>query len=134
MTEKILTLLKEFLKTNNIEDLDISEIMKSLSVDAIMSMISGNDEYVVKKSGNLEKFNADKLSRSIKNAADMAGMQLNSSDIAIILKDVADKLFHGDKKRLTRTNEVRNIVIDTLANEGFSKIRDAYEAYAQSQN
>lgn len=134
MTEKILTLLKEFLKNNNIEDLDIGEIMKSLPVDAIMSMISGNDEYVVKKSGNLEKFNADKLSRSIKNAADRADMQLNSSDIAIILKDVADKLFHGDKKRLTRTSEVRNIVIDTLANEGFSKIRDAYEAYAQSQN
>ena len=55
MTEKILTLLKEFLKNNNIEDLDIGEIMKSLSVDAIMSMISGNDEYVVKKNGNLEK-------------------------------------------------------------------------------
>lgn len=134
MTEKILNLVTDFLKNNNIEGIDIDEITKSLPVDEIMTMITGNDEYVVKRSGKIEKYNQDKISRSVKNAADRAGMQINSSDIEIILKDVLDRLFYGDNKRLTQTTEVRDIVLEALAKDGFSKIRDAYEAYAQNQN
>lgn len=134
MTEKILNLLTDFLKNNKIEDLDLGEIAKSLPVDEIMEMVTGRDEYVVKRSGNIEKYNEDKLSRSIKNAADRAGMQINTSDVSIILKDVADRLFHGDDKRLTRTTEVRDIVLEALKNDGFSKISQAYADYAKNQN
>lgn len=134
MTEKILNLLKDFLKNNNIEDLDLGEIAKSLPIEEINAMISGKDEYVVKRSGKLEKFNEEKISRSIKNAADRAGMQINSSDIELILKDVAEKLFYGDNKRLTRTTQVKDLILEALKNDGFSKIRDAYQTYAQDQN
>lgn len=134
MTEKILNLLTDFLKNNKIEGLDLGEIAKSLPVDEIMAMVTGKDEYVVKRSGNIEKYNEDKISRSIKNAADRAGMQINTSDVSIILKDVADRLFHGDDKRLTRTTEVRDIVLEALKNDGFSKISEAYKAYSKSQN
>lgn len=134
MTENLLNLVEDFLKKNNIEGLDIEKIVKNLPVDEIMSMVTGNDEYVVKRSGNLEKYKEDKISRSIKNAADRAGMQINSSDIGIILKDVSDKLFSGDDKKLTQTTEVRDIILDVLANSGYSKIRDAYETYAKNQN
>lgn len=134
MTEKILNLLTDFLKNNKIEDLDLGQIAKSLPVDEIMEMVTGRDEYVVKRSGNIEKYNEDKISRSIKNAADRAGMQINTSDVSIILKDVADRLFHGDDKRLTRTTEVRDIILEALENDGFSKISQAYADYAKNQN
>lgn len=134
MTEKILDLLKDFLKNNNIEDLDFGEIAKSLPIEEIRAMVTGRDEYVVKRSGKLEKFDEEKISRSIKNAADRAGMQINSSDIELILKDVADKLFYGDNKRLTKTTQVRDLILEALKNDGFSKIRDAYQTYAQDQN
>lgn len=134
MTEKILNLLTDFLENNKIEGLDLGQIAKSLPVDEIMEMITGKDEYVVKRSGNLEKYNEDKLGRSIKNAADRAGMQINTSDVSIILKDVADRLFHGDDKRLTKTTEVRDIVLEALENDGFSKISQAYADYAKNQN
>lgn len=134
MTEKILDLLKDFLKNNNIEGLDLGKIAKSLPIEEISAMISGKDEYVVKRSGKLEKFNEEKISRSIKNAADRAGMQINSSDIELILKDVAEKLFYGDNKRLTRTTQVKDLILEALKNDGFSKIRDAYQTYAQDQN
>lgn len=134
MTENLLNLVEDFFKKNNIEGLDIEKIVKNLPVDEIMSMVTGNDEYVVKRSGNLEKYKEDKISRSIKNAADRAGMQINSSDISIILKDVANRLFHGDDKKLTQTTEVRDIILDVLANSGYSKIHDAYETYAKNQN
>lgn len=134
MTEKILNLLTDFLKNNKIEGLDLGQIAKSLPVDEIMEMVTGRDEYVVKRSGNIEKYNEDKISRSIKNAADRAGIQINTSDVSIILKDVADRLFHGDDKRLTRTTEVRDIILEALENDGFSKISQAYADYAKNQN
>ena len=134
MTEKILNLLEEFLKMNEIEGLDLEKISKSLPEDEIMAMITGKDEYVVKRSGNIEKYKEDKISRSIKNASDRAGMQINTSDIGIILKDVSDRLFYGDDKRLTRTGEVRDIVLEALENDGFSQIGKAYESYVKNQN
>lgn len=134
MTEKILNLVEEFLKNNQIEGLDIGQIAKSLPVEEIMEMVTGRDEYVVKRSGNIEKYKEDKLARSIKNAADRVGMQINTSDVNIILKDVADRLFYGDDKRLTRTREVRDIVLEALENDGFSKISQAYKTYVKNQN
>lgn len=134
MTEKVLDLLGNFLKNNNIEGFNLKKIAESLPVDEIMAMIEGKDEYVVKKSGRLEKYKEDKLSRSIKNAADRAGMPLNSSDISIILKDISNRLFHGDDKKVTETKEVRDMVIEILEKDGYSKIRDAYESYSKNQN
>ena len=134
MTEKILDLLGNFLKNNGIEGLDLQKIMEDLPIDEIMGMLKGKDEYVVKRSGRLQKYNEDKISRSIKNAADRAGMPLNASDVSIILKDIANRLFFGDDKRVTKTTEVRDMVIEILKKDGYSKISDVYETYANNQN
>lgn len=134
MTEKVLDLLGNFLKNNDIKGLDAKEIVESLPLEEVMAMLTGKDEYVVKKSGNIEKYKEDKLARSIKNAADRAGMPLNTSDVSIILKDIANRLFYGDNKRITETKEVKEIVLDILEKEGYSKIRDAYETYSKNQN
>ena len=98
-----------------------------------MAMLTGKDEYLVKRSGRIEKYKEDKLSRSIKNAADRADIQLTSSDVSIILKDIANRLFFGDDKRLTQTSDVRDMVIEILKNDGYSKIADAYDTYAKNQ-
>lgn len=134
MTEKILDLLGNFLKNNGIDGLDLQKIMEDLPIDEIMGMLKGKDEYVVKRSGRLQKYNEDKISRSIKNAADRAGMPLNASDVSIILKDIAERLFFGDDKRVTKTTEVRDMVIEILKKDGYSKISDVYETYANNQN
>lgn len=134
MTEKILDLLGNFLKNNGIEGLDLKNITEDLPVAEIMAMIEGKDEYVVKKSGRLQKYNEEKLARSIKNAADRAGMPLNTSDVSIILKSIANRLFFGDDKRVTKTTEVRDMVIEILKKDGYSKISDVYETYANNQN
>ena len=134
MTEKILDLLGNFLKNNGIEGLDLKNITEDWPVAEIMAMIEGKDEYVVKKSGRLQKYNEEKLARSIKNAADRAGMPLNTSDVSIILKSIANRLFFGDDKRVTKTTEVRDMVIEILKKDGYSKISDVYETYANNQN
>lgn len=138
MTENILNLLGDFLKNNNIGDLDLGQIVKNLPLDQIMAMINGKDEYVVKRSGNLEKYDQDKISRSIKNAADRSGMQLNQSDISMILKDIGKKLLtgneHVENQRVHRTTDIKDIVLQVLAEEGFSKIRDSFDSYTKDQN
>ena len=138
MTENILKLLGDFLKNNNIGDLDLGQIIKNLPLDQIMAMINGKDEYVVKRSGNLEKYDQDKIARSIKNAADRSGMQLNQSDISMILKDIGKKLLTGNEQvenqRVHRTTDIKDIVLQVLAEEGFSKIRDSFDSYTKDQN
>lgn len=138
MTENILKLLGDFLKNNNIGDLDLGQIIKNLPLDQIMAMINGKDEYVVKRSGNLEKYDQDKIARSIKNAADRSGMQLNQSDISMILKDIGKKLLtgneHVENQRVHRTTDIKDIVLQVLAEEGFSKIRDSFNSYTKDQN
>lgn len=134
MTDNILGLVKDFLNKNNIGDIDLSKIVKNLPVDEILSMVKGNDEYVVKKSGNIEKYDRDKISRSIKNAADRSEIQLNSSDLDIILDDLAKKIFGDGDKRVQKTTDIKDIVRNVLDKAGYSKVRQSYDSYVKDQN
>ena len=51
-----------------------------------------------------------------------------------IIKDITDRLFYGDDKKLTPTVEVRDMVIEILKKDGYSKVSEAYENYAKNQN
>lgn len=134
MTEQKLNLLTDYFQDNGIEGLDPQKVLENMSDDEIRAMVSGNDEYVVKRSGNIEKYKKDKVARSIKNSADESDIQLNSSDVDIIIKDITDRLFYGDDKKLTPTVEVRDMVIEVLKKDGYSKVSEAYENYAKKQN
>lgn len=134
MTEQKLNLLTDYFQDNGIEGLDPQKVLENMSDDEIRAMVSGNDEYVVKRSGNIEKYKKDKVARSIKNSADESDIQLNSSDVDIIIKDITDRLFYGDDKKLTPTVEVRDMVIEVLKKDGYSKVSEAYENYAKNQN
>ena len=134
MTEQKLNLLTDYFQDNGIEGLDPQKVLENMSDDEIRAMVSGNDEYVVKRSGNIEKYKKDKIARSIKNSADESDIQINSSDVNIIIKDITDRLFYGDDKKLTPTVEVRDMVIEILKKDGYSKVSEAYENYAKNQN
>ena len=133
MTEQKLNLLTDYFQDNGIEGLDPQKVLENMSDDEIRAMVSGNDEYVVKRSGNIEKYKKDKVARSIKNSADESDIQLNSSDVDIIIKDITDRLFYGDDKKLTPTVEVRDMVIEILKKDGYSKVNEDYENYAKNQ-
>lgn len=135
MTEKILDLVKDFLKKHNIADVDLQKMVENLPVDEIMAMLAGKDRYVVKKSGRLEKYNEEKIGRSINNAADRSEMPLNSSDLSMILKEVSRKLFDTNgNKNLHKTSEISDIVKEVLKSSGFSKVFDSYSSYVKDQN
>ena len=132
MSEKILNLIQDFLKKNNIEGLDLEKILDSLPLDEIRSMVSGNDEYVVKRSGKLEKYDEEKLERSISNAAERGGMQLNQSDLNIIIGDIRKRL-KDDGSRINKTSFIKEIVRSVLLDERYSKILKSYDSYVKDQ-
>lgn len=134
MTDNIIGLVSNFLKKNDLKDLDIGKIVKNLPVDEILSMVKGNDNYVVKKSGNMEKYNEEKIGRSISNAAERNDMPLNNSDLSMILKSVGSRLFGNDDKKVQRTSDIKDIVSQVLGDEGFSKVRESYDSYVADQN
>nr|WP_083432109.1 ATP cone domain-containing protein [Anaerococcus mediterraneensis] len=135
MTEKILDLVEDFLKKHEIADVDLQKMVENLPVDQIMAMLAGKDRYVVKKSGRLEKYNEEKIGRSINNAADRSEMPLNSSDLAMILKEVSKKLFDDTgNNNIHKTSEIKDVVKEVLKSSGFSKIFDSYSSYVKDQN
>lgn len=132
MSEKILNLVQDFLKKNNIEGLDLEKILDSLPLDEIRSMVSGNDLYVVKRSGKLEKYDEEKLERSISNAAERGGMPLNQSDLNIIIGDIRKRL-KDDGARINKTSFIKEIVRSVLLDERYSKILKSYDSYVKDQ-
>ena len=135
MTEKTLDLVEDFLKKHEIADVDLQKMVENLPVDQIMATLAGKDRYVVKKSGRLEKYNEEKIGRSINNAADRSEMPLNSSDLAMILKEVSKKLFDDTgNNNIHKTSEIKDVVKEVLKSSGFSKIFDSYSSYVKDQN
>lgn len=118
------------------KDTSIEEIVREidkLKIDVVKEYLndSENDNiYVIKRSGNLEKFNPDKITRSIKNAADSNKQQINTSDIEILMQDV-DKSMKELNRKVFRTDEIKEFVKKALTEEGYSQIYDSYVSYIQ---
>lgn len=116
------------------EDMEINQIMTEIDnakIDVVKEYLDrqGNDSvYVIKKSGTIEQYNQDKILRSIKNAADEKGQQLNTSDLNVILEDIAKSMKDMDRK-VFRTDEIKEYVRRSLIDEGFSQIYDSYASY-----
>lgn len=118
------------------KDTSIEEIVREidkLKIDVVKEYLndSENDNlYVIKRSGNIEKFNPDKITRSIKNAADSNKQQINTSDIEILMQDV-DKSMKELNRKVFRTDEIKEFVKKSLTEEGYSQIYDSYVSYIQ---
>lgn len=118
------------------KDTSIEEIVREidkLKIDVVKEYLndSENDNlYVIKRSGNIEKFNPDKITRSIKNAADSNKQQINTSDIEILMQDV-NKSMKELNRKVFRTDEIKEFVKKALTEEGYSQIYDSYVSYIQ---
>lgn len=135
MSELSRRLLEEF----ESQGYDINQIAREidkLKIEVVRDFLKKSDDdtvYVIKRSGNLEEYNADKVTRSIKNAADRNDKQLNSSDVEILIKDVEKSMQEMDRK-VFRTDEIKEYVKKALVSEGYSQIYDSYVSYVRAQN
>ena len=135
MSELSRRLLEEF----ESQGYDINQMAREidkLKIEVVRDFLKKSDDntvYVIKRSGNLEGYIPDKITRSIKNAADRNGKQINSSDVEILIKDVEKSMKEMDRK-VFRTDEIKEYVKNALVSEGYSQIYDSYVSYVQAQN
>ena len=82
---------------------------------------------IIKKDGRIEKFDVEKLERSIKNSAKDIKFNLNSSDVKLISNEVLKKInsLHKDEK-ITNSYEVIAITINVLKNNKFDIVIPSY--------
>lgn len=80
---------------------------------------------ILKKKGNFEKFNEDKLKTSILNAARDSDNPLNESDINFIAKDIVNTLKNLNRN-YTSTYEIFGIAVHCLKKSGFKDIAREY--------
>ena len=121
------------------KDKTLEEIVKDiddLKINVVKQYLDQTDNdkvYVIKRSGNIEEYSSDKITRSIKNAADENNQQLTSSDVGIIIQDV-EKSMKDKNRKVFRTYEIKDFVKSALVSEGYSKIKDSYVSYIQTYN
>ena len=135
MSELSRRLLEEF-ESQGYGINEIAREIDKLKIEVVRDFLKKSDDnkvYVIKRSGNLEEYNSDKVMRSIKNAADRNNKQLNSSDIEILIEDIEKSMQEMDRK-VFRTDEIKEYVKNALVSEGYSQIYDSYVSYVQAQN
>lgn len=135
MSELSRRLLEEF-ESQGYGINEIAREIDKLKIEVVRDFLKKSDDdtvYVIKRSGNLEEYNSDKVTRSIKNAADRNNKQLNSSDIEILIEDIEKSMQEMDRK-VFRTDEIKEYVKNALVSEGYSQIYDSYVSYIQAQN
>lgn len=80
---------------------------------------------VIKRRGNKQDFQIDKIKVSIMRASDDIDEPLNESDISFIVSKVKDSI--NDKySNEIKSSDIHNIVVEILNSTGFSKIAKAY--------
>jgi len=85
-----------------------------------------NPERVIKKSGEEEPFNLDKIVEAIKKAAEKAG-EKNAKEIANeISKEVLDSLI---ERQNVSTSEIKDLIIKKLEEKGYENIVKAWGDY-----
>lgn len=81
---------------------------------------------VIKKNGNMEEFDMDKLRLSIVNSADDIKSILNEGDINTVLNQIKRSLSDLTNNRVTSTYEIRGLIYHALMNNGFKNIVKSY--------
>ena len=83
-------LITDYYNDKNLSIEEIADELDKAKVEVIENFLD-NKLYVKKRNGKIELFNIEKISRSIKNAARDGSIDLNSSDISILKKDLEKK-------------------------------------------
>ena len=83
--------------------------------------------YIKKKDNRLEKFDIEKLERSIKNSANDIKFELNISDLKLLSNEVIKKLkLIHEKDSITNSYEVIGLTIEILKENRFDLLIPSY--------
>lgn len=81
---------------------------------------------VIKKNGNFQNFETNKMKLSMMGASDDIDEPLNESDLKI-LSDKVMKTINSNYSEKISSADIHKIVIDVLNENGFANVAKAYE-------
>ncbi|MGL5149487.1 MAG: ATP cone domain-containing protein [Clostridium sp.] len=85
---------------------------------------------VIKKDGRLQEFNANKVKLSLEYAGDTAAIELNESDLKILVEDIERTLIQtrGEDGN-TSSYEIVGTIIKVLKEDRFTAVINAFVNY-----
>ena len=119
-------ILFDHFKDNDIDPNKVANIIEDAKINVLDEMFGEEGEWVLKKLGNVESFDKEKIFHSIAQTSDSAGARMNSSDVNIIVEDVLKKM-KSIKRNVYPTKEIRGYVEEALEEEGYKKVLEEYK-------
>ncbi|MDU2545437.1 MAG: ATP cone domain-containing protein [Finegoldia magna] len=119
-------ILFDYFKDNDIDPNKVANIIEDAKINVLDEMFGEEGEWVLKKLGNVESFDKEKIFHSIAQTSDSAGAKMNSSDVNIIVEDVLKKM-KSIKRNVYPTKEIRGYVEEALEEEGYKKVLEEYK-------
>jgi len=127
--KQLIDYILNYIKENNVSIEKIPSMIDELQLELLRVLsIKENKIYVLKKSGEIQQFDIEKLKYSIVNASDEIEQPLNSSDANYIVNKIIEK-FKNDGINIIKTINIRSMVIKELVNIGYSEVAHCYEKY-----
>lgn len=119
-------ILFDYFKDNDIDPNKVANMIEDAKINVLDEMFGEEGEWVLKKLGNVESFDKEKIFHSIAQTSDSAGAKMNSSDVNIIVEDVLKKM-KSIKRNVYPTKEIRRYVEEALEEEGYKKVLETYK-------
>lgn len=115
----------EYFKDNDVSPNEVSSILEDMKIDVLDRMFGDQGEWILKRGGNVEAFDKEKIYNSIASTSDEANCGMTAGDINIVVDHVLKQM-----KSITRnvypTKEIRSYVGEALLENGYSKVLDQY--------
>ena len=119
-------ILFDYFKDNDIDPNKVANIIEDAKINVLDEMFGEEGEWVLKKLGNVESFDKEKIFNSIAQTSDSSGAKMNTSDVNIIVEDVLKKM-KSIKRNVYPTKEIRGYVEEALKEEGYKKVLETYK-------
>lgn len=119
-------MLVDYFKDNDTDPNKVANIIEDAKINVLDEMFGEEGEWVLKKLGNVESFDKEKIFHSIAQTSDSAGAKMNTSDVNIIVEDVLKKM-KSIKRNVYPTKEIRGYVEEALEEEGYKKVLETYK-------
>lgn len=119
-------ILFDYFKDNDIDPNKVANMIEDAKINVLDEMFGEEGEWVLKKLGNVESFDKEKIFHSIAQTSDSAGAKMNTSDVNIIVENVLKKM-KSIKRNVYPTKEIRGYVEEALREEGYKKVLEEYQ-------
>lgn len=119
-------ILLEYFEGNRVSPNEVSSVLEELKIDVLDKMFGDEGEWVLKKLGNVEAFDKEKIYNSIASTSDEAGAGMTTGDISLITEDVLKKM-KSIRRNVYPTKEIRGYVEEALEENGYNKVLNQYK-------